>query len=249
MGIVETLAESGEQAEEESFPVGRVPGHRAASSSARRPCRSWSATRLADRAEVELMLSLGYRSLLMVPVVHRGESLGIVEAMCHEERPWTRTEINRARIIANQLASVIQSLFRASGPGALRLEAAAARESRGARSPGRPHIWTTSARPSCASRTRSSPPIPSRSSLVEHALDGLGRGGVTEPVGDVDPPVPVGPRVRLGVHLGEHHRGVDVARLVGDPQVELEVRPVVRQGLDAPPGSPGERHRPKPSYG
>jgi GAF domain-containing protein len=49
----------------------------------------------------------------MVPVVHRGASVGIVEAMTQEERPWTRTEINRARIIANQLASVIQSYFRA----------------------------------------------------------------------------------------------------------------------------------------
>ena len=47
-----------------------------------------------------------------MPVVHGGESLGIVEAMSHEERPWTRTEINRARIIANQLASVIESFFR-----------------------------------------------------------------------------------------------------------------------------------------
>jgi len=70
----------------------------------------------ADRAEVELLFSLGYRSLLMVPVVHRGESLGIVEAMSYEERPWTRTEINRARIIANQLASVIQSFFRVPDP-------------------------------------------------------------------------------------------------------------------------------------
>jgi GAF domain-containing protein len=51
-----------------------------------------------------------------VPVVHRGECLGIVEAMSHEERPWTRTEINRARIVANQLTSVIQSLFRVPDP-------------------------------------------------------------------------------------------------------------------------------------
>jgi GAF domain-containing protein len=71
---------------------------------------------LADRAETELMFSLAFRSMLMVPVVLRGECLGIVEAMSHEERPWTRTEINRARIIANQLASVIQSLSRAPDP-------------------------------------------------------------------------------------------------------------------------------------
>jgi GAF domain-containing protein len=70
----------------------------------------------ADRNEIELMFSLGYRTVLMVPVVHRGESLGIVEALCHEERPWTRTEMNRARIIANQLAPVIQSFFRVRDP-------------------------------------------------------------------------------------------------------------------------------------
>ena len=57
----------------------------------------------ADQAEVELLFAQGYRSLLMVPVVQRGETLGIVEAMTEEERPWTRTEINRARIVANQL--------------------------------------------------------------------------------------------------------------------------------------------------
>ena len=44
--------------------------------------------------------------------VHGGESIGMLEAMAQEERPWTRTEINRARIIANQLGSVIQSVFR-----------------------------------------------------------------------------------------------------------------------------------------
>ena len=36
--------------------------------------------------------------------------------MSEEDRSWARTEINRARIIANQLASVIQSHFRAIEP-------------------------------------------------------------------------------------------------------------------------------------
>ena len=112
---VETLAESGDQPEEEFFSVEAYP-------MTRRAVERQEAAQVmvgdprADRHEVELMLSLGYRSLLMVPVVHRGESLGIVEAMCNEERPWTRTEINRARIIANQLAPVIQSLFRVPDP-------------------------------------------------------------------------------------------------------------------------------------
>ncbi len=108
---VETLAESGESSGREVFPVQDYPltadvlgGQTAAQVMIGDP--------LADAAETELLLSLGYRSLIMVPVVHRGESVGIVEAMTEEERPWTRTEINRARIIANQLASVIQSHFR-----------------------------------------------------------------------------------------------------------------------------------------
>jgi diguanylate cyclase (GGDEF)-like protein len=115
MGVIETLAESGEQPEEEFFSVEEYP------STGRVLERQESAQVMvgdprADRHEVELMFSLGYRTLLMVPVVQRGESLGLVEAMCHEERPWTRTEMNRARIIANQLASVIQSFFRVPDP-------------------------------------------------------------------------------------------------------------------------------------
>jgi GAF domain-containing protein len=49
----------------------------------------------------------------MVPVVCRGKSLGVVEAYSERERPWTRTELYRARIIANQFASVIHAFFRA----------------------------------------------------------------------------------------------------------------------------------------
>ena len=115
MEVVETLAESGEQPEEEFFSVQEFP------TTGRVLERQESAQVMvgdprADRHEVELMFSLGYRTLLMVPVVNRGESLGLVEAMCHEERPWTRTEMNRARIIANQLASVIQTFFRVPDP-------------------------------------------------------------------------------------------------------------------------------------
>ena len=115
MDVVETLAESGEQPEGELFSVDDYP------TTGRALERQESAQVMAgdpraDGNEVDLILSLGYQTLLMVPVVQRGESLGIVEAMCHEERPWTRTEMNRARIIANQLASVIQTFFRVPDP-------------------------------------------------------------------------------------------------------------------------------------
>ena len=112
---LQTLAESGDQAQDEFFAVDDYPA-------SARVVEEQEATQVmvgdpnADADEVRFLLSQGYRSMLMVPIVLGGESLGIVEAMSEEERSWTRTEINRARIIANQLASVIQSHFRAGEP-------------------------------------------------------------------------------------------------------------------------------------
>ena len=114
-GVIETLAESGGTGEER-FSLDDYP-------LTARVLRNQEAVQVlvgdpeADRREVELLLSLGHRSLLIVPVVSQGESLGIVEAYSNLERPWTRTQINHARIISNQFASVILALFRS--PAAL----------------------------------------------------------------------------------------------------------------------------------
>ncbi len=108
-GVVETLAETGGTSEER-FSLDDYP-------LTARVLRNQEAVQVlvgdpeADRREVELLLSLGLRSLLIVPVVSRGESLGIVEAFSRFDRPWTRTQINRARIISNQFGSVILALF------------------------------------------------------------------------------------------------------------------------------------------
>ena len=64
----------------------------------------------AERTEVELLLALGYGSLLLVPIVRAGESVGVIEAYCRAERAWARTDINRARIISNQFAPLIEDL-------------------------------------------------------------------------------------------------------------------------------------------
>ncbi len=107
--MVETVAESG-GTREERFAVSDYP-------LTARVLREQQAVQVlvgdpeADPREVELLLSLGMRSLLIVPVVSQGETLGIVEAYSELERPWTRTQINRARIISNQFGSVIQLVF------------------------------------------------------------------------------------------------------------------------------------------
>jgi diguanylate cyclase (GGDEF)-like protein len=111
-GGVVTLAESGTQPAEEFFPVTEYPATGSVISN-QEAIQILVGDPRADQAEVKLLVQQGFRSLLMVPVILRGESLGMVEAMAAEERSWTRTEINRARIIANQLASVIQSFAKA----------------------------------------------------------------------------------------------------------------------------------------
>ena len=54
---------------------------------------------------------------------------------------------------------------------------------------------------------------------------------MTEAVGNSYAPVPVVLAVRLGVAGNEQSRGLDVARLVENAQVEIEVCPVVRQSV------------------
>jgi EAL domain-containing protein (putative c-di-GMP-specific phosphodiesterase class I) len=110
---LETLAENGESSGSSVFSIADYP-------LSQRVIERQEAVQAivgdpeSDPTEVELLLTLGERSLLMVPVVMRGESMGIIEAYRPDERPWSRTEINRARVIANQFASVIPTLTQSS---------------------------------------------------------------------------------------------------------------------------------------
>ena len=63
-----------------------------------------------DATEIALLDRLGYRSLLMVPVVSRGATVGLLEAYAREERPWSRTDVNRARIISYPLGAALESV-------------------------------------------------------------------------------------------------------------------------------------------
>jgi diguanylate cyclase (GGDEF)-like protein len=114
-GIIETLAENGETSGETQFAVTDYP-------LTERVLHTQEAVEVqigdptAEPGEVDLLLVLGHRSLLMMPVICRGESVGIVEAYRNDDRSWTRAEINRARIICNQFGSVIEGSF-ISAPG------------------------------------------------------------------------------------------------------------------------------------
>lgn len=113
-GLVQTLAENGSVGEE-SFTLSHYP-LTARVLVEREAVQVLVGDPSSNYEEIELMLSLGHRSMLMVPVVHRGESLGLVEAYSNEERAWTRAEINRARIISNQFASTIETFILDESP-------------------------------------------------------------------------------------------------------------------------------------
>ena len=67
---------------------------------------------LADQSEVDLLASGGYRSLLMLPVISRGETVGLLECCRADERPWARSDMDRARIIGYQLGHLLEVLGR-----------------------------------------------------------------------------------------------------------------------------------------
>ncbi len=116
---IETLAESGEQTGETVFPIADYPRSRWVIER-QEAVQATVGDPNSDPSEVELLLRLGERSLLMIPVVMRGESVGVIETYRSDERPWSRTEINRARVIANQFAAVIPTLTASSDLSALR---------------------------------------------------------------------------------------------------------------------------------
>jgi EAL domain-containing protein (putative c-di-GMP-specific phosphodiesterase class I) len=64
----------------------------------------------SDPKEVEWMLREGIRSIIGVPVVTAGRSIGLLECCRVEEIPWTRMQLRHARIIATVLGPVMTSL-------------------------------------------------------------------------------------------------------------------------------------------
>ena len=121
---IETLAESGKRSGETLFPIADYPRSRWVIER-QEAVQTTVGDPNSDPSEVELLLRIGQRSVLMIPVVIRGESVGMIETYRADERPWSRTEINRARVIANQFAGVIPTLTSSSDLSGLRHEDAA----------------------------------------------------------------------------------------------------------------------------
>jgi diguanylate cyclase (GGDEF)-like protein len=63
----------------------------------------------ADRAEVELLLRDGNRMLVMLPLVAKGQSIGLVELFSKAEAHWDAQRLEVARTMANEAAMALEN--------------------------------------------------------------------------------------------------------------------------------------------
>jgi signal transduction histidine kinase/prolyl-tRNA editing enzyme YbaK/EbsC (Cys-tRNA(Pro) deacylase) len=76
----------------------------------RRPLAVQAGDPDADPAEVRLMQDTGMKTLLMVPMIARGDAVGLLEPRrIHEERPFSPTEIGLVQTMANQAAAALEN--------------------------------------------------------------------------------------------------------------------------------------------
>ena len=70
----------------------------------------------SDPAEVSLLERAGHQALLLVPLVFGGQDVGLLELYRRHALPWNSGEIERAQLLAHQLAAVIELLAREFKP-------------------------------------------------------------------------------------------------------------------------------------
>jgi len=66
----------------------------------------------SDPAEVAGLEQAGHQALLMVPLVFGGRDVGLLELYRRHAMPWNSGEIERAQLLAHQLAAVLDLLAR-----------------------------------------------------------------------------------------------------------------------------------------
>jgi signal transduction protein with GAF and PtsI domain len=64
----------------------------------------------SDLGVLALLEGSGYGSMLVTPIMHGREAVGLLQCLNRAERHWTHTEASRARIVAHQLGAVLAAL-------------------------------------------------------------------------------------------------------------------------------------------
>jgi diguanylate cyclase (GGDEF)-like protein len=66
----------------------------------------------SDPSEVALLEQSGFQAVLMVPLVFGGRDVGLLELYRRHAMPWSAGEIERAQLLAHQLAAVLDLIAR-----------------------------------------------------------------------------------------------------------------------------------------
>ena len=106
-GYVETLSEHDWLRSGERFDLGDYPTTARAIAD-QVPGQIVPGDPLADQAEVDLLRDAGFGTVLMVPVVLGGVTVGLLELYRRAARPYTSTEIDQARMLAHQLGPAVR---------------------------------------------------------------------------------------------------------------------------------------------
>ena len=61
----------------------------------------------ADPGAASALRASGYGSCLTLPITHGGEIVGHLEALAVQQRPWSRFQIGRARVLCYQLGALV----------------------------------------------------------------------------------------------------------------------------------------------
>jgi GAF domain-containing protein len=69
----------------------------------------------SEPSEVALLEKSGFQAVLMVPLIFGGRDVGLLELYRRHAMPWNSGEIERAQLLAHQLAAVIDYLARTAG--------------------------------------------------------------------------------------------------------------------------------------
>ena len=67
---------------------------------------------IPHKREVALLEHSGFQAVLMVPLVFGGRDVGLLELYRRHALPWSSAEIERAQLLAHQLAAVLDLLDR-----------------------------------------------------------------------------------------------------------------------------------------
>ena len=78
----------------------------------------------ADDAQRAALLARGFRSCLSLPVSDGGVRVGTLQAFASSERPWTRFQVSRARVVALALGAALTRIAASGSDPELTLRAA-----------------------------------------------------------------------------------------------------------------------------